>query len=268
MTNIVTYNGGSPITTLQYGVVFLGSSTDYSGNDVEQILSSLNQSLGNSSVLSVVPQYINMSQNSTVTAQPISLNGTSGTYLGATSTSWTRKQLKDAAKTISISFNSYLTTSPVISSANATTPVLILILPPGATLTDEPLLTGHTSLGVHGRFNSISDGKTTGNVYFCASAWISIGTANFPPTWEGWQNTCANMFKEVAQCWTNPDVDDLPDPEKAIPDPKTIHVKGTAGCIEQTSGQSTGKFVWAEIGNLDFINGGAAPPRTAGIRYG
>lgn len=263
-----TFNAGSPIINLNYGIVFLGSAKDYGGHAAD-VLSSLNALLGNTSVVGGLTQYINTSAgNSSPSATSICASSTTPTYYPTVpplTTPWNRSTLQEVATTIAENGGTpYLTTSPVISSAGVTTPVLILILPPGVSFNDENLLPGHTSLGVHGRFDNISYGKNTGRVYFCASEWVCKGTSGFPPAWEGWQNTCANVFKEIAQCWTNPDVNDLPtDASDLVP----ATFNGTARWFtNQWQTPPTSTYPWAEIGNLNRIQ--IVYASSVPVRYG
>ena len=156
----------------------------------------------------------------------------------------------------------------IISSNWPTGQVLAMILPPGAVLNDDDMLGGHPSTsspgfpGVHGKF-SINN-KT---VYFCAVVWCSGCNGVVVPGWAPWQSTCAALYKELAQVWTNPDVDDL------RPDGNPNGVNGWATWATGING----KKQWLEIGNLaglwassqanKYLIYGTVSPQTGNTSY-
>ncbi len=269
---------GSPITTVNYGVIFVGSegtgNDQFPKGDAANILASLDYLLKNAT-FSGISQYINNGTVSSITASPIALNGTTaGTYFTSTDTKFVRdnsnpkksKHLSDIAGQLCASPTSYFSgTNTVLQSGGsaATTQLLVLVLPPGATLKDWYLHKGHKDTGVHGKFsydNYVVENSATlnGTVYFCAVTWG--GDTDVPASWSTapWMGTCATIYKEIAQFWTNPDVDDIPDINLTGSIVFTQAYNGNASVVTQSSGN----YSFAEVGNLAFLNGGTIASTT------
>ena len=243
MTKLDQNNSVPATQTINYAIVFLGGATEYTEHtaSVSSLQSCLDAALTQAGPNKLLSQYYG---GSTVSAT--SFTSTNPCYVETTlSTPCTRGDLLNAAQYVVTNYKALGLSQDPSTSVSF---VLIMVLPPGFTLVDDNMLPGHSALsGIHGRFDGITGGATS-KVYFCASPWgpSPPDSPSFPQGWADWQQTCAILYKEIAQYRTNPDVNDLLDTG-----PPTS-TNGWASWVPQTSGTS----IWAEVGNLTALNGG------------
>ncbi|GEM_PF-4775294 len=243
MTKLKQNNSVPATQEISYAIVFLGSATDYAGHtdSVSSLQSRLGAALTSAGPNKLLSQYYG---GGAVSAT--SITSTTPCYVGtALPTPCTRSDLLNTAQYVVTNREKLGLSQDPSTSVSF---VLIMVLPPGSTLVDNDMLPGHSALsGIHGRFDGITGGATS-RVYFCASPWgpSPPNSPSFPQGWTDWEQTCAILYKEIAQYRTNPDVYDLPNPG-----PSTS-VNGWASWVPQTSGTS----IWAEVGNLTALNGG------------
>ncbi len=106
--------------------------------------------------------------------------------------------------------------------------VMVFVLPPGGHLSmnpqdmtpNRPIASMNSLAGIHGNFDIASSTPgATEKLYFCTAVWSEeLTSAPFKGQkngvtvegWSAWQNTCAVLYKELAQFRTDPDVDMLP----------------------------------------------------------
>ena len=184
MKTVTINGGGSPITNLNVGIVFLGKESDYD-NDAGSLVAALTglfSSTGSTTATGAINQYIRGGTTTAIqSAVSLTTFGSAG-YLGLPTNGVFTRSSPPGPATSNDLFNIagplIAQSSSFIAQGTASINALAMVLPKGATLTDSDILTGHSNIvGNHGRFDysktQFGTNTVSGRVYFCASPWIS-----------------------------------------------------------------------------------------------
>jgi hypothetical protein len=205
-------HNGRMIAQLTYKVFYWGDV--FATSDAQlgwrgKVDAAINTAMSDSTLNAVFTQYIKVSQpaSNSVSSTP-RISQILGTSLGAMFAWSPRVTQADAAAAIRLLLGQSVEPRIDPTAEDFSNFAAVFVLPPGTVMEGPPNNPKEQPLdsldGLGAYHTSLSTGAS--QLYYSVVAWSDgqNGTAN--PGWDGWENVAANMYHELAEIRTNPDV--------------------------------------------------------------